>query len=279
MIRRLAMLSLLLAGNAWSQQSMDISEKDLGTSAAQSRLSALARQAEITGGRVVVTAPQHLHAQIAAALRAGGSSEVVLKDGFYENVLVRIEEKAEEAPQPEVRPAAPAPRSAPAPVRAAPAANPAPVAAPAQPQRAPEPAPAPEVEATPPPLPPVVDDAMATPPSSEPVAAPSVEEAGSAAADVSPSNVFVASEPGDVVPARASLEQLYNEGKRISETITPARLRRGDLIYLGDGAAVVVRRDTRLLLRFWLEGSIELKQSAIINESGNKYRVVGESIR
>ncbi len=290
MIRRLALLSLLLAGNAWSQQNMDISEKDLGTSAAQSRLSALARQAEITGGRIVVTAPEHLHAQIAAALRAGGSTDVVLKDGFYENVLVRIEEKTDEPP-PEVRAPAPvvaAPRPAPAPVRAAPAAPlpAAPVQAPRMPAPAPAPtpAPAPAPVVEPPPPAAVVEvpapaPAPAQPAPAEDAQAAAAGEASTAGAEAPPSNVFVAAEPGDVAPARESLQRLYNDGKRISETITPSRLLRGDVIYLGDGAAVIVRRESTFLLRFWLEGSIELRQSAITNETGNKYRVIGESIR
>lgn len=295
MIRRLALLSVLLAGNAWSQQNMDISEKDLGTSAAKARLSALSRQAEITGGRIVVTAPQHLHAQIAAALRAGGSTEVVLKDGFYENVLVRIEEKTDEPP-PEVRappppPAVAAPRPAPAPVRAAPAPVESP--APVQPERVPDPAPvpaptpapastpapAPVVEA-PPPIQVVEAPTPApAPPASDAQDTVSIDEATGEPADAPASNVFVAAQPGDVAPARESLERLYNEGKRISETVAPTRLRRGDLIYTGDGAAVVVRREGTLLLRFWLEGTIELRQSAITNESRNKYRVIGESVR
>ena len=54
-------------------------------------------------GSVVVTAPQEWHAKIAAKIRAGGSADVVLRDGFHENVLVRVENKpaepAKEAPK------------------------------------------------------------------------------------------------------------------------------------------------------------------------------------
>lgn len=299
MIKRLALLSVLVAGSASAQQSIDISEKELAGGAAQTRLTALARQAEISGKRVVVTAPQHLHAQIAAALRAGGKAEIVMKDGFYENVLVRIEDKAAEPAKPEVKPAvaakpiAPAPSVArrPTPTPVQPAPPPAPVAA------VPAPAPPPQMTAPPATAPstaapvsvaPVVDEEFekppappetprsATPPAPAPVA---VKAAGKPAAVAVVANVFVAHEPGDVSPARLALEKLYNEGRRINETLVPTRLRNGDIIYTGNGAAVVVRRERPSMLRFWLEGSLDLNQPGIDFESGNKYRVTGVSIR
>jgi hypothetical protein len=85
MIKQVVLLSALCTGTAWAQQNLDISEKDVASGAAQARLSAVARQAASSGKRVVVTAPQHLHAQIAAGLAAGGKADVVLRDGFYEN--------------------------------------------------------------------------------------------------------------------------------------------------------------------------------------------------
>lgn len=300
MIKRLALLSVLVAGNASAQQNIDISEKELAAGAAKSRLSALARQAEISGKRVVVTAPQHLHAQVAAALRAGGKAEIVMKDGFYENVLVRIEDKAVEPPKPEVKaPAAPKPVAVvprvartptPAPVEVAPPPPPAAVAA------VPAPAPPPQVTAppvvepkaaAPAPVAPVLDDAVektpappekprSAPPAPTPVAAkPSVKSATVAVVE----NVLAALEPSDVSPVRSALEKRYNEGRRISETLEPARLRIGDVIYTGNGAAVVVRREGPSLLRFWLDGSLNLNQSGIEFESGNKYRVIGATIR
>jgi hypothetical protein len=91
--------------------------------------------------------------------------------------------------------------------------------------------------------------------------------------------MFVAAEPGDLSPSRTSLEKLYNDARRIKETITPDRLIPGDVIYLGNGAAVVVRRDRPLLLRFWLEGTLDLGQSALEAEGRNKVRVIGARVR
>ncbi|HNR92088.1 MAG TPA: hypothetical protein PKO41_06655 [Dokdonella sp.] len=316
MIKRAILLSALCAaGSAWAQQSLDISEKDLASGAANARLSALARTAASSGKRVVVTAPQHLHAQVAAALAAGGEADVVLRDGFYENVLVRVEDKVEEAPRPAAPPPAPAPATArPAPVVAPPAPPTTPAPAPATVSTPPPatpaaasaaaepPAPPPPVASAPSPAPPPVTTApatiaepaadlsrpppvaaqptQATAPASE--AAPAeVESAPTAAENVTTAatNVLVATEPGDVTPTRASLEKLYNDGRRIRERITPGQLKNGDMVYTGDGAAVVVRRDGTNLLRFWLEGELNLGHRGLEASGRNRYRVIGSVIR
>lgn len=303
MIKRVVLLSALCTGTAWAQQNLDISEKDVASGAAKARLSAVARQAASSGKRIVVTAPQHLHAQIAAGLAAGGKADVVLRDGFYENVLVRVEEKAEEAPKVEAKPAPkPVAPARPAAVAATPAPSPA-----ASPPPSPRPAPAPERVAAPSPAPVASKPAAtalpaaaaATPAPSEPIdlavppapapvrgapgrvpAEPVAEAEPAAGTSTQPvPGMFVAGEPGDLSPSRTSLETLYNEGRRIKEVITPGRLINGDVIYLGNGAAVVVRRDRPLLLRFWLEGTLDLGQSALEAEGRNKVRVIGAKVR
>ncbi len=304
MIKRLALMSVMVAGSAQAQQNMDISEKDVTSGAAQARLSALARDAAASGKRVVVTAPQHLHAQIAAGLAAGGKADIVLKDGFYENVLVRVvdapvEEVPKAEPAPPARPAAPPVRvptpaqPPPRPVpRREPAAEPPPAApapAPVQPS-APTPAPVPAVaprETAPAVREPAPD--LAVPPPATAAPAPAAQAApaptaasapaDAAASPAAESGPFVAGEPGDLSPVRISLEKLYNDGKRINETIAPNRLLNGDVIYTGNGAAVVVRRARPSLLRFWLDGTLDLGQSAIEAEGKNKYRVIGASVR
>ncbi len=306
MIRRAAILSLLIAAPAWAQQSMDISEKDVASGAAQARLAAMAREAAASGKRIVVTAPQHLHRQIAAGLAAGGQADVVVRDGFYENVLVRAEDKLEEpaTPEPKAEPKSaprPAPKPAPRPAPAPGVASPPPAPVPAAPavERTPAPS-APAIERAPPPAAvPATPSAsvpeepldLAVPPAPAPAAPkPAPVTTPATAADVEPEppaatdtaavpGMFVASEPGDLSPARATLEKLYNDGKRIRETITPNRLVNGDVIYLGRGSAVVVRRERPLLLRFWLEGTLDLGQSALEAEGRNKVRVIGSTVR
>ena len=284
MKKRFFLLAALAASSAWAQQNTDISAEQFNSGDANAKLSTLGRQAAASGKRLVVTAPSHWHAQIAAKIRAGGNADVVLKEGFYETVLVRIEEKAAEPAKPEP-PAKPVVAAKPEPAPPPPArVEPTPAPAPPPVEEAPPPAPAPEpvaepvVEAPPPPAP-----VQTPPPASEPPAADdaAAEDTAADPATVDPNApvMLVVSEPGDTAPVRTSLEKRYNEGKRITELLSPASLRRADLIYTGDGAAVVVRREGGRLLRFWLSGELNLNQIGIGKDGANKYVVLNETIR
>lgn len=295
MKRGVFVLAMVFAGGALAQQNTDISGADLDSGAADARLAGLGRQAQASGKRLVITAPQHWHGRIASAIRAGGSADIVLRDGFYESVLVRIEDKPAEPPKPEPARPEPAPvvRAAPAVERpAAPASRPPPPApAPAQtapvrpaatapavpsepPPRTPEPVPQPAVPPPSPPPAPIVEVQSEPEPEAEPAADTSADAQAEAA-----SGPFLATEPGDVTPDRVFLEKQYNGGKRITTTIQPKELEIGDVIYTGQGAAVVVRRDRNTLLRYWLVGEIDLRQTGISTEGRNKYRLQRQSVR
>lgn len=266
MIKRVLLMATLLSANVMAQQNTDISETDFSSGAANDRLATLGRQAAASGKQLVVTAPQHWHSKIAASIRSGGKVDLVLKDGFYETVLVRVEDKKiEEVPKPEVKPVV-----APAPVRQVPVQ-----AAPVAPVQAPAPAPAPEVKAAAPVAAPVVAEPAAE--EVEPEALPEVVESAPAAA-IDPA-AFVGAEPGDVDPVRGTMEKQYNEGRRISERLPVKDLRNGDVIYVRNTAAVVVRREGARMLRFWLEGEINLTQTGISAEGSNKYRILKPSMR
>lgn len=275
-------LTALLASSAWAQQNIDITAEQFNSGAANAELTTLGRQAAASGKRLVVTAPQHWHAQIAARIRAGGQAEIVMKDGFYETLLVRVEDKAAEPakPEPVAAAAKPAPVAAPAPT---PTPRPAPVAEPPAAIEPPPPAPVVEVPvAEPEPAPEVV-----APPPPPPVqsAVPAVVEEAPAAAAEAPVVVdpkapvmLVAVEPGDTDPVRESMEKRYNEGKRISERVQPGSLREGDVIYTAAGAAVIVRRENNRMIRMWLDGTLNLNQTGLSVEGGNKYLVVNRNL-
>ncbi|MFZ1619975.1 hypothetical protein [Dokdonella sp.] len=275
-------LTALLASSAWAQQNIDITAEQFNSGAANAELTTLGRQAAASGKRLVVTAPQHWHAQIAARIRAGGQAEIVMKDGFYETLLVRVEDKAAEPakPEPVAAAAKPAPVAAPAPT---PTPRPAPVAEPPAAIEPPPPAPVVEVPvAEPEPAPEVV-----APPQPPPVqaAVPAVVEEAPAAAAEAPVVVdpkapvmLVAVEPGDTDPVRESMEKRYNEGKRISERVQPGSLREGDVIYTAAGAAVIVRRENNRMIRMWLDGTLNLNQTGLSVEGGNKYLVVNRNL-
>ncbi len=274
-------LTALIASSAWAQQNVDITAEQFNSGAANAELTSLGRQAARSGMRLVVTAPQHWHAQIAARILAGGKADLVLKDGFYETLLVRVEDKAAE-------PAKPEPKPEPAPVAVA--AKPAPVPVAAQPKRAPASVPEPpKAKVPPPPAQPNVEApapspaAQAPPPAQESAPAvvkevPAASPAQPVAIDPKAPIMLVANEPGDSDQARESMEKRYNEGKRIFERVEPANLREGDVIYTGTGLAVIVRRENNRMIRMWLVGSLNMNQTGLSADGGNKYRVMNSNL-
>ena len=78
---------------------------------------------------------------------------------------------------------------------------------------------------------------------------------------------------------RTSLQGQYAEGREVTESLHPADLHSGDVIYTGQGAALVVRRAGTGLLRFWLEGDLNLGQSGLQKQGGNAYKVLSDTIK
>lgn len=374
--RKLLLAAALAAAPAFAQQNVDISGKDFQSGAGDAKFATLGREAAASGKRIVVTAPQEWHAKIAAKIRAGGAADVVLKDGFYENVLVRVEAKAAEPPKEAPKVEAKAePRPEPRPARAASERVPVDVPGPKPtlPPPAPAPEPAPVVSAPPPapapapvaaPAPAEVKHAPVTAVAAPaPAAAPAkpdiakiqqrmeqslnngreaegpVSVAGLQSGDfifvdgpvravvrreslrprmfwldgeldlrraelkelgpnryqvIDPirgenyslrddrgeqAKQFVASEPPANSPVRATFERDFNDGHPIANDIAVDKLRSGDLVYVGKGMAVVVRREGHALTRYWLVGTLDLGQSGLQKDGANKYKVVSDTIR
>lgn len=293
----------LVASTAWAQQNVDISAEQFSSGDANGTLASLGRQAAATGKRLVVTAPAHWHSKIAASIRSGGNADIVLKDGFYENVLVRVEEGAAQPVKEEAKPVEAAPAAKPEPARlpppaakATPAAEPAtlPVppppppavesAAPAPVEEAPaeaavEPEATPSVEmAEPAPVEAPAETLSAPAPAPEETMPAEAPQAAPVAADAKAPVMLTAQEPSDVDPVRASLQTRFNEGKRITEVLDVSKLRRADVIYTDGGAAVVARREGGRLYRMWLIGTINLNQIGIAKDGANRYRVLGSTL-
>lgn len=363
-LRKWILATALAAGTAVAQQNVDISGKDFASGAGDAKLATVGRQAAASGKRVVVTAPQEWHAKIAAKIRAGGAADVVLKDGFYENVLVRVEDKPVEPPKPEPKPEPKAePKPAPKPVERVPVevpgpkptlpppapvvqqAAPAPAAPVATPQPAPV-APAPAVAATKPaPAPAQLDIGKIKKRLEQSLnggheADGAMEVAKLQTGDFiyvdgpvravvrreglrprlfwlegdldlrrtelkpladdryqiieplhgenyslrdqrgdQPPRQLVATVPADNAPTRAALERDFNEGHTIADSITVEKLRSADLVYTGNGVAIVVRREGASLARYWLEGTIDLSQSGLQKLGANKYKVISDTLR
>jgi len=246
---------------------VDISGKEFTSGAGDAKLTTLGRQAAASGKRIVVTAPQEWHARIAAKIRAGGAADVVLKDGFYENVLVRVEAKAAEPP-PKAEPAKPEPRPEP---KAAPRPAPerVPVEVPGPKPTLPPPAPAPQpapVQAAPAPAPaPVATPAPAKPPAPAPTVAPT---------PASPTAAAPASAKVDVAKIQKRFEQSLNNGREAEGTISVANLQAGDFVYADGPVRAIVRRESLRPRLFWLEGELDLRRTELKELGPNRYQLI-----
>jgi hypothetical protein len=91
---------------------------------------------------------------------------------------------------------------------------------------------------------------------------------------------IVANLPAPDSAERKSLQTQYAEGRDVTESLHPADLRSGDVVYTGQGAALVVRRAGTGLLRFWLEGDLNLGQSGLQKQGGGTaYKVLSDTIK
>ncbi len=105
------------------------------------------------------------------------------------------------------------------------------------------------------------------------VANPSLRGGGKATA-----MKFVGNVPAPKSPTRAALEKQYNDGRDISGTVQAVDLRAGDLVYTAEGAAVVIRRTSVGLERYWLTGEIDLHQTGL-QQTGNAIRVLTDNVK
>lgn len=103
--------------------------------------------------------------------------------------------------------------------------------------------------------------------------APAAHRASADAHRVVSSNV-----PAAGSPARARLEQQYNNGQPITSDLTVARLQPEDRLLVDSGCIIVARREGNSMARYWLDGSIDLGQSGLQKVDGNVYRVIGNSL-
>jgi hypothetical protein len=378
MLKKLVLASALVATSAWAQQNTDISGASFQAGKADATLAALGRSAAASGRRLVITAPPEWHAKIQAKVRAGGNAEVVMRDGFYENVLVRVEDKgaadkaakqepdrsraeiekaraeAERSRAEAERAKADAERSrreaeqaraeadaatarlaqqAAAARAAAAAGKPAPtpaapVAAPAAPA-APRASAAADVDAIHARLEKSLNEGRSASGTIgvgalqsgdtlyvdgpvraitrreglrpvlywlegdldlrrtelKPLGADRYQVLGSIRGEGSLRREFAAgaaslaaAEPAAGSPARVTLEKNLNEGHAVVDTIEPARLRSGDVVYTSGTAALVVRREGRDISRYWLVGTLDLSQSGIQADGANRYKVLNDTV-
>lgn len=245
----------LLTANAAVAQEVAITGKDFLSGAGDAKLAEIGREAAAQGKVVVITAPKYWLNQAAAKVHAGtAAAHVSTSEGFFENVVVRIEDakpaKPVEAPKP--KPEAAPKAEAPPP--------PAPKPEPPKPKAVPVPEPAPAIM-TPPPPPP------------EPVkAAPVVAPAPVAAAPVAPPPP--AKPPVDPsIAIKQRFEQNLNSGKPADGDIQVSQLEKDDQLFVDGNVRAVVRRLGAHTQLFWLQGDLNLERAELIPNGANRYRI------
>ena len=263
-VRKLLLAAAIAAAApAFAQQNVDISGTEFQAGNGDAKLATVGREAAKSGKRIVVTAPQEWHAKIAAKIRAGGAAEVVMKDGFYENVLVRVEEKPAEPPKPEAKPE---PKPEPKRVASERVPQDVPGPKPTLPPPAAEAAPAPVVTA-PPPAPVAV---AAPPPPPAPVQTPPATQQVAVA---KPAPAAAPAQP-DVTKIQKRMEESLNNGREAEGPLSVSGLQSGDFIFVDGPVRAVVRRESLRPRMFWLDGELDLRRAELKELGTNRYQVI-----
>ena len=84
--------------------------------------------------------------------------------------------------------------------------------------------------------------------------------------------------PASGSAVRARLEQQYNNGQPITNSLDTAQLQLEDRLLLDHDTILVVRRDGGTMTRYWLDGSVDLNQSGVQKVDANVYRVAGNHL-
>jgi chemotaxis protein histidine kinase CheA len=88
-----ALMAAALVSTAVLAQEVTVDGKDFLSGAGDAKLADIAKQAAAAGKHLVVTAPNYWQSKAAAKLHAGAANvDVQMKEGFFENVLVRVED-------------------------------------------------------------------------------------------------------------------------------------------------------------------------------------------
>lgn len=276
MLRKLVLASALVAGSALAQQNVDISGANFQSGGADATLADLGRKSAASGNRLIITAPPEWHARIASKVRAGGAADLVLRDGFYENVLVRVQAKgADKAAEPAAR--ADAERSRAEADRAKAEAEKSRAEAEkakaeaeklrAEAERAKFEAELAKAQAAQAAAAQAAAAEAAAKQAPKPVAAPAASSAPVAAKPV-------ASTSGDVDAIRRKFEQSLNGGRSADGSLTVLRLQSGDTLYVDGPVKAVTRREGRRLAMYWLEDELDLRRTELRPLASDRYQVV-----
>jgi len=275
MLKKLMLASALIATSAFAQQNTDISGANFQSGKADAALAALGREAAASGNRLVITAPAEWHARIAARVRAGGNANLVLREGFYENVLVRIEDKSAvgTAAEPDKAAKADVEKSKAEAAKAKADAE----RSRAEAERAKAEAEVARNEANAAKARADVETARAEAAAQQAAAA----RAATAAAAPRPSPpapkaaIVAASPANDLDAIHSRMEKALNEGRPAGGSMQVVSLQQGDMIYVDGAVRAVSRREGNRRLLYWLDGDLDLRRAEIKMISPTQYQVLG----
>jgi len=287
--------ALFVAGAALAQEAA-ISGADFTGGKADAQLGAIGKQAAASGKAVVITAPAYWQAKAAAKVRAGARDKpltIRFSNGFYENVLVRVEApapkpvteakpetaskiaaktKPQTKPEPKMVKADTAPRPVSKPVAAAPSrsgAAPAPHAA--APSGSPRPATRPDIPPSQP-----------APPPSRIVAVPQVSQQPqvvpiptSAASPTGVKSELPGVQAATGAAPRQRMLSALNDGRPAAGELREAQLQSGDQVYSDGSTFAVVRLEGLRRSFYWLTGPVDLQRVQYSPQGNGRYLVTG----
>jgi hypothetical protein len=269
MLKKLILASARVATSAIAQQNTDISGANFQSGKADATLAALGREAAASGNKLVITAPAEWHAKISAKVHAGGNATLILREGFYENVLVRTEDKSAKPA------AAEADKTTKADVEKS-RAEAEKAKAEAEKSRAEAEKAKAEAEVA-------KSQAEAAKAQAEAEAARAQEAAAARAAAAAkpapapapiPAPVVAKSPTGEVDAIRARLEQSLNDGRGAKGPLAVSALQMGDMLYVDGPVRAVSRREGNRLALYWLEGDLDLRSAELKVVAPNRYQVL-----
>lgn len=276
MLRKLVLASALVAGSALAQQNVDISGANFQSGGADATLADLGRKSAASGNRLIITAPPEWHSRIASKVRAGGAADLVLRDGFYENVLVRVQTKgADKAAEPAradaERSRAEADRAKAEAEKSRAEADKAKAEAEklrAEAERARFEAELAKAQAA---------QAAAAQAAAAEAAAARAAAKPAATPATAPAAAAVAATPagGGVDAIRSKFEQSLNGGRSADGSLTVMKLQSGDTLYVDGPVRAVTRREGRRLAMYWLEDDLDLRRTELRPLATDRYQVVG----
>lgn len=270
MLKKLVLVLALGTTTALAQQNTDITGADFLSGAADSTLGALGREAAASGKRLVIVAPADWHARIAARVRAGGDPAVVLRDGFYENILVRVEDESRPAAAAAATDPVAASRAEAERMRAeAERARSDAERARAEAERARAEAEASRAEAER-----AQAELTATREAQRQAeAAAAAAAAAEAAADAAETEQQVTAANAEEA-ARERLAAALIGGRAAAGSLSPDQLRGGDVIYVDEPVLGVIRREGLKATLWWLQGDLDLRRSELKPLADNRYEVI-----